>query len=326
MLASLILAVCGRATFAVGTNQLTLLTWNLHGGNPADSQYPAAHPSNNCYRQASTVEMDQFVQVIRRYNASHARKIDVITLQEVKRWQVTYLRDHLRDSQSPYVAYFLKTKTCFCNNDDNAYGNAIITRLPISAPTGYTLSPLGPPENHACRENDFEYTKLGGYSVRVPTGQWVRIYNAHLSGINAASTTLATQQIWETLIYILLGDANAAGQPRAIIAGDFNAYPTVEPCHVNVVGSNPYSIITSEWPLPTGRFIDAWVERPDPTNRCGYTAGTLNLHKRFDYIFRRRSSGLTTDHIEVLRPSVISGLTIPDKISDHLPIVVDLSF
>ena len=307
----------GTEAFAQGPNRLTLMSWNLHGANPN------SEPRNNCDYHATDADVGRFAQVVRGYNATHARQIDVLTLQEVKRWQVIRLRDKLRDSQHPYVSYFVKTKTCKCDNANEDYGNAIISRLSLSAPREFRLSP--PPPHQACHDNGFEETKLAGYSVKLTTGQQVRVYNAHQSGINV-SDYLSSLQAFEALVGIFWGDAYAPGQPRVILAGDFNAYPSAGPCRVHVFGSDPYWIMTQWWPNPAGRLIDAWVERPDANNLCGYTAGRGNPRARYDYVFRSRGSGLRTDHIEVIKPGAVTGNAVPNTISDHFPLVADLSF
>jgi endonuclease/exonuclease/phosphatase family metal-dependent hydrolase len=138
----------------------------------------------------------------------------------------------------------------------------------------------------------------------------------------------------ETLRAMLVGpDAFALGQPRAILIGDFNTYPTRGACARQGYGTGPYRHITEYREIPNARLIDAWVEHPDPNpfdpdpkKECGYTAGTDNPRVRFDYVFRRRNSGLRTDRIEVVKPSLVSGGTIPDTISDHFPVVAELSF
>lgn len=325
-----LLSLYGSTAFAQGANQATIMAWNIHAANPAGSV------RNNCNRNATNAEVDQFKQVIQLYNASHARQIDVITLTEVKRGQVIRLRNGLNDSQNTYRSYFLKTKTCSCSKPNEDFGNAIISRLPIASPRTFPLSPNGPSNPPAC--DTFEYNKLGAYSVQVPSGQWIRIYNAHLGGINLYSRPngyrLATEQVKETLRAMLVGsDANALGQPRAILVGDFNTFPTRGACARQGYGTGPYRHITEYREIPNARLIDAWVERPtpnpfdpDPKKNCGYTAGTTDPSVRFDYVFRRRNSGLRTDRIEVVKPSLVSGGTILDTISDHFPVVAELSF
>jgi endonuclease/exonuclease/phosphatase family metal-dependent hydrolase len=324
------LSLCGSTAFAQGASKVTIVAWNLHAANPAGSV------QNNCNRRATEYEVRQFKQVIDLYNASHARNIDVITLTEVKRWQVIYLRNSLNDSQNTYRSYFLKTKTCSCGEPDEDFGNAIISRLPIASPRSFTLPPDGPQNPSAC--NKFEYTKLGAYSVQAPSGQWLRIYNAHLGGINLYSRpngyNHAIEQVRETLRAMLTGsDAIALGQPRAILVGDFNTYPSSGACARHGFGTGPYRHLTEYREIPNARLIDAWVERadpdpfdPDPDKACGYTASTTDPSVRFDYVFRRRNSGLRTDRIEVVKPSFISAGTIPNTISDHFPVVAELSF
>lgn len=339
-----LLSLYGSTAFAQGANQVTVMAWNIHAANPRGTA------GNNCDRKATNEEVDKFKQVIQFYNASHARQIDVITLTEVKRWQVIYLRNNLNDSQNTYRSYFLKAKTCNCHKPQEDFGSAIISRLPIASPRTFLLPPDGPSDPSEC--NKFEYTKLGAYSVQAPSGQWIRIYNAHLGGINlyplnesskrrsmepplrASGYRVAIEQVREALRAMLVGsDANALGQPRAILVGDFNTYPSSGACAVQGYGTGPYRHITEYREIPNARLIDAWVERadpnpfdPDPNKGCGYTANTSNPSVRIDYVFRRRNSGLRTDRIEVIKPSLISAGMIPDTISDHFPVVAELSF
>jgi endonuclease/exonuclease/phosphatase family metal-dependent hydrolase len=325
-----LLSFCGSTALAQGANRISIMAWNIHAANPAGSV------SNNCKRVSNEKELDQFKRVIQLYNANHARQIDVITLTEVKRWQVIYLRENLKDSQSTYRSYFLKAKTCKCGDADEDFGNAIISRLPIASPKTFVLPPDGPSNPSAC--NQFEYTKLGAYSVQTSSGEWVRIYNAHLGGKNLYRRDngykLAIDQVRGTLRAMLgASDADAPGQPRGILVGDFNTYPSNGPCAVDGFGTGPYRHITEYREIPNARLIDAWVERadpnpldPDPKKACGYTASTSNPSARIDYVFRRRNSGLRTDRIEVVKPSLVSSGKIPDTISDHFPIVAELSF
>lgn len=334
----LLLSSYDSTAFAQGANQITIMAWNIHAANPRE-----ARVQNNCDRRATEEEVERFKQVIVLYNGTHSRQIDVITLTEVKRWQVIYLRDNLNDSQNTYRSYFLKSKTCVCGKPDEDFGSAIICRLPIASPRTFTLPPDGPSNPSGC--NKFEYTKLGAYSVQAPSGQWVRIYNAHLGGVNLypsslnprrreAGYRLAIEQVRETLRAMLVSsDRNALGQPRAILVGDFNIYPSNGACARQGFGTGPYRYITEYREIPNARLIDAWVERadpnpfdPDPKKACGYTANTVTPSVRIDYVFRRRNSGLRTDRIEVVKPSLVSSGMIPNTISDHFPVVAELSF
>jgi endonuclease/exonuclease/phosphatase family metal-dependent hydrolase len=337
-----LLSLYGSTALAQGANQVTIMAWNIHAANPRGTV------SNNCDRGSVNADVEKFKQVIVLYNGTHAREIDVITLTEVKRSQVIYLRDHLNDSRNTYRSYFLKGKTCDCNDRGEDFGSAIISRLPIASPKTFLLPPDGPSNPSEC--NKFEYTKLGAYSVQAPSGQWVRIYNAHLGGFNLyplrkngkptteqfrrAGYKLAIEQVQETLRAMLVGpDRNALGQPRAILVGDFNTYPSSGACAVQGFGTGPYRHITEYRVIPNARLIDAWVERadpnpfdPDPKKACGYTVSTVDPSARIDYVFRRRNSGLRTDRIEVVKPSLVSAGLIPDTISDHFPVVAELSF
>ncbi|HYY93322.1 MAG TPA: endonuclease/exonuclease/phosphatase family protein, partial [Pyrinomonadaceae bacterium] len=123
-IACALLLVAMSHAAATAQNRVTVMTWNVHGGNP-----PAAMGTgtNNCAPSSipdPRATMAKVEQVVAQYNNKHqSAKIDVIALQEIHRDQAVKLAQLLH-----YPApYFVVTAQCNKNNSQSDYGTAILT-------------------------------------------------------------------------------------------------------------------------------------------------------------------------------------------------------
>ena len=292
LLLSLILTASGL-TAAAQNNRLKVVTWNITGGT-------CGHAVN---------DMRPYANKLRAKNA------DVIALQEVHFDQAYRMASHLWDPQ-PFYVRFVWTKRCASGWVD--FGNAIISRYPIKEEGvfldgGFAVSP-----DPAAKARG-ELIKVAQGSVQLPNKQWVRIYSAHLTGVNGPPDNASTQAA-QTLTHILITDQRMAGQPRAILMGDFNIRPSTGPCANPVAGYGSYGLLTHWWNIP--QFTDAWtVKPPDPSDPCGFTISPSNVpnpHTRYDYIFLRNAGGFTVRKMEVIK-------NLP-RLSNHFPVYAELAF
>lgn len=319
----LLFSLSNLTTFA--QRRVTVMTWNIHGGNPGDIN------PNNCKEIAPLWRMFRFSEEILRYNTRHrGREIQVIAIQEIHRNQAYNLARRLREGPQhlPYRAYFFKTKRCLCSDTkgEHDYGNAIISSLKLSNRKEFDIPRQSKTSIDGCDLT--EYTKLGAASVLLPGGRWVRIYTNHsagdptatLPGTQAANGTgnslspqeeFALKQLRAINKAIFQDDSSVGGMPR-ILMGDFNF--------------DPLHSITLYNTMKNLGYRDAWREAyPNAAKDPGNTAPTRHAPtRRFDYIFLGRGSGIqTVKSAEVL----ITGKTVDNRpLSDHYPVIADLNF
>ncbi len=287
-------------------NRLKVLTWNV-GGGP-------------CH--ARVADMRPFAEEIKASNP------DVIALQEIHFDQAYWLAYYLQPSK-PFHVQFVWAQRCANRNSPSLidFGNAILSRFPIrpeggSFDGGFAVSP----DPARAANGNPEYIKVAEASIqlrtpdgRSPNGPWVRVYSAHLTGNNGPADN-ASKQAAQTLTHVLINDAPAPGQPRAILMGDFNTYPSAGPCPKSKEGFTQYGLLTHWFNIP--QFTDAWMVKPyDPNDPCGYTvsARTIpNPHTRYDYIFLRNTGNFKVNRMERIKTR--------RRLSDHFPVYAELSF
>lgn len=330
----MLLIAFGAAGSALGANRVAVLTFNVRGTN-----YGAGCGSK---RNLSAVKSQ--LQQLKRNYAAFGISLDVFALQEVYRDQALDLAAAL-DIPAGRVA-FVQTRPSVqtgaavgCNGQQ--FGTAIMSRLrivgepfntvqsscPTSGPATEGRACYQLPENY---EVDFlktshEHNLLAGVSVILPTGQKVRVYNAHLAGDNSVwdqtqpTGTPANQRIaWKQIqraAEIINGDGPAVPYP-SVLVGDFNVHPP----------TSPYSPAYTQYnylALPWYGFRDLWAEwspgRSFLNNPNGFTVGMddpQKKKKRVDYIVTRDR------RIQVLTADVPN----TGSASDHLPMVALLTF
>jgi endonuclease/exonuclease/phosphatase family metal-dependent hydrolase len=320
------LSLFNIAVFAAPTHHLTVMTWNIHGGNPGDYHGSNCKSSENPNKPVPLSRMEPFDKEIQDYNRAHpGLEIQVIAIQEIHRDEAFYLATLL--SKNPrhvkYIAKFFRTKRCYCSDlkGDYDYGNAIIASLIPTSVKTFAIAP-----KHTTPSCDtFEYTRLGALTVQVPGGPAVRIYTNHSAGDPLGKKTgnekiLAMTQLDEINRVIMQLDTVALTKPR-ILMGDFNFDPFISPDFYN------------KW--KGLNYRDAWREANTNPLAKGNTAPTdLNpfAHPalvRYDYIFLRSSSSSVTkpvakEHIQVNYLPYQS--REKQSISDHYPVIADLFF
>lgn len=303
LLTILMSILSGAASSALAQNRLRVVTWNI-GGGP-------------CH--ARVADMKPFADEIR------AKSPDVVALQEVHFDQAHWLAYHLWQTTNFHVQ-FVWTQRCASSPSLIDYGNAIISRLPMKQ-EGWPLDAgfeVAPDPKRKANGNP-EYIRVAKGSVqlrtsdgRSPNGPWVRVYSAHLTGDNG-TPELASKQSAQTLTHILINDAAAAGQPRAVLMGDFNTRPSVEPCPAFTPGFTQYGLLTHWWGTP--QFTDAWTVKPDPSDICGFTISARNVPEpgtRYDYIFLRNAGKFKVNRMERIKTR--------RRLSNHFPVYAELFF
>jgi endonuclease/exonuclease/phosphatase family metal-dependent hydrolase len=321
----LLFSLSNLTTFA--QRRVTVMTWNVHGGNPDPNDH------NNCKVEKKGEEiaplwrMFRFSEEILRYNTGHrGREIQVIAIQEIHRNQAYNLARRLREGPQhlPYHAHFFKTKSCRCGHPKLDYGNAIISSLKMSNRKEFDIPRQSKTSIAGCDLT--EYTKLGATSVLVPGGLWVRIYTNHSAGDPTATgpgkqpangpgnssspqEQFALKQLRAINNAIFQDDSSVGRMPR-ILMGDFNFDPLLSPTLYSTMKNLGYR--------------DAWREAY-PNGPLGNTVPTSKPPtKRFDYIFLGRGSGIQP----VKNAEVLMGARTADNhpLSDHYPVVADLNF
>lgn len=277
---------------ASAQNRVTVMMWNVHGGNPPT---PPGKGTFNCAPRNipdPQTSMMKIKNVVQMYNNSHpTAKIDAITLQEVHRNQAVKLAQLLK-----YPApHFIWAARCDKTDRQLDYGTAILTPHKFALKTYYNIhTPKADRER-----NTPEYTRLvlGSFKVH---GQWVRVYSAHLTS-NPVERQKQLDDIFKRI--------PPAGI-RSVLTGDFNMPPTVP-------GRNSSATYDSV----TRNFIDTWAKK-NPTNLGGgITAPYRETPQRIDYIFLRKLKGEETG-FNILSSGVIN----TGRVSDHLPVVTVLTF
>ncbi len=228
-MAALILAGAGCATSRQQTT-LRVLTFNIHHGEGTDGK----------------VDLQRIARLIKD------NKIDLVALQEVdQNAKRTGHRDFPKE-----LAILTGMDPVFGKNLDlegGGYGNAILSRYPITSATNLHFPKIVPGEQRGMLMT----------TIRAPQGR-LTFVAVHLDHRRPEQDRLASvEMIHKTLQPI---------RNNIIVAGDFNATPKTE-THRQMVKEN--------------FFRDAWLEVGQGN---GFTIPSENPRSRIDYIFYR---GLT---------------------------------
>jgi len=170
----------GTSTTSASPADLTVMTYNIQEG----------------FSNENIWSLEETARIIEAYDP------DIVLLQEITRgWLVMSSVDQVR-----WLAERLDMDYAYSgNSDDELWGNAILTRLPILATDWVIFSTT-------------DNLKRGAVAVDIETtGGSLRVLDTHLDNPRGA-TNVRLEQIDELLG--LLGDSSPA-----IIAGDFNADP-----------------------------------------------------------------------------------------------------
>jgi endonuclease/exonuclease/phosphatase family metal-dependent hydrolase len=326
-----LLFVCSTTASAFNANRVAVLTWNIRGTN-----FDAG-----CGSERNMSDVKNQLQILKRNYQFFGISLDVFALQEVYKGQAYELAAALGIPASR-VAFVQTRRSDLCNRKQ--FGTAILSRLPV---VGEPLAGVqsncpksGPAtESRACyllpeEQLDFNRSRenniLSAISVRLPTGQKVRVYNAHLVGDNSdwdrsrppntnASQRIAWRQI-QRIAELINGNSRVTPYP-SVLAGDFNVHP---PTSDYAPAFTQYNYLA----LPWYGFRDLWAEwspgHPDKANPNGHTVPAINpmlpnnprSGKRVDYIVTRdRRIGVVT-------------ASVPDTggASNHRPMVAYLAF
>jgi endonuclease/exonuclease/phosphatase family metal-dependent hydrolase len=294
----LLLILTLSSATAKGTS-LKVISWNVGGG-------PCHDRDRNMALYANEIR---------------AKNPDVIALQEVHANQAISLAVYLW-SPKPYYVQFVWTQKCAGINNTSLvdFGNAIISRFPIRAEGRASEGGFGVNDDPKRAANgNPEYIRIAEASVQVlPSGRWVRVYSAHLTGENGPADN-ASLQVVQMLTHIFWNDAFSAGQPYTILMGDFNIQPTSGPCPRPPSAYMQYGLLTQWW--GPYRFIDAWTVKRPSADTCGYTISPVNVpepHTRYDYIFLRNNGNITVTSMERVKTQ--------RRLTAHFPVYAELSF
>jgi endonuclease/exonuclease/phosphatase family metal-dependent hydrolase len=335
-------------------NHLTVMTWNLHGGNPGSDQFyedrkreeeRKEKKKNNCDLIPSDPEMGMtpFKDVILNYNNNHpGHEIAILALQEVHREQVKILVTLLNnDPQNrrviQYKYHFLKTNTCNCTDAEGKldYGSALISSLPMENRNEATLHVRQPVNKTDCSSDRINCTycdkredvKILAYSVQLPGGRWVRVYSNHSSGINSYDLAADKRELEKLSFFVYTTDRTLTRLRDVILMGDFNLDDKPDP--FADIGGTPafhpkfapymYKMLTRDF-----GFRDSWEEMllskgiTGPEDSGNTVPTRRRANRRFDHIFL----GLGSSFMQVKNAEVLSTGTL----SDHLPLVAELKF
>lgn len=198
MIASL--ASCSGKTpsSAKGTNQLRVMTYNIHHANP---------PSK---AEAGEIDIDAIVNVIRKENP------DLVALQEVD----VNTRRSGNGNQAEMIAEKLGMQAFFgraIDHEGGYYGVAILSKCPL---TKTKVTPL--PEDAAPESED---RVLATAEVSLPGGMKVRFGSTHLDVVSPENReqqvrTINEMAAKEPMPFIVAGDFNAAPESSAILELD----------------------------------------------------------------------------------------------------------
>ena len=255
---------------APAPSPLRVMTWNLQRGQAMAGRLASA-------------DMGPFAARV------SAKRADVLGVQEVTHDQASAIAELLGWPPPQYV----ETKNPCPDLTPPLpaacvpFGNAILSRYPLTEPEHWSLPPSG-------LEAGVEERVLLR-SVATVDGRDVSVFVTHLA---SSATTREREAQVGAVLALIDDDRPSGGEPfRPVLLGDFNADPDGR-----VVAR------------VTERFVDAWADvRGDAP---GFTSNsTLTLTRRIDYVFVGRTSGL--------RPIAVS--VDPEALSDHLPVVADLA-
>lgn len=272
------------ASAATDPNALGVMTWNIAAGSCATKPDDAKH-------KITPYELGSLTGEIK---ARFKTGIDVFVLQEVFKDQAEFIADQgLNLAPSTHVQ-MVTTKTCSPLDDAGTplgpRGNAIISRYPIANGFSYTLPHQDPA--------DGDQRGMAGGSILV-NGKRVWIFGTHLTASGPADNQSAPIRAAQAADVRDRAEAENSAPFRSIVAGDFNDRP------INSIG-HAYAAMSA-------LYVDEWREaHPDIADGPDSVGNTdPGLHKRIDYIWRRKGSQLSLTSTSVLTPTFYTR-------SDHL--------
>lgn len=267
--------------FAALVSVLPLLGFLLGGEDapPAtvdDSIRVMTYNIHSAYNTAGRLDIDEIARVIEDSGA------EVIALQEVPRGrlmsgvtdELTLLQDRLGFEH-----------TAFFGTTDPTWGNAIISRFPISVVDKDLLPLVDTPMRRGYL----------GATIRIGQRSLV-VASTHLQHINDSAVHDEDPEadlypVHRRQIQVIV-QAWGGAEP-AVLMGDFNARPDWRQIE---------DLLSAGW-------VDAWSE---VGSGDGFTSNALDPRYRIDYVFH-------TPDIEALDAGVIQS-----QASDHFPVVVDI--
>ena len=215
-------------------------------------------------------DIDGYLAIQDLADAIKEEQPDVVALQEVSRgWVINGSFDML-----PWLSRELDMPYVWAPAADSVWGNAILTRYPISE------SRVVPMPNNASLQLDRSYAIA---EVPMGDGGALTVIVTHLHNVEDEGH-LRTPQVMALL------DA-WGGKDRTVLLGDLNAQPT-----------DPEMIL-----LQDAGMVDAFVASPGSLGQ-GYTTASGELEKRIDYIWVSRDlvprdfsifGGTASDHLGV---------------------------
>lgn len=194
------LAGCSEklSSSAKGTNQLRVMTYNIHHANPPSKE------------ETGEIDIDAIVNVIRKENP------DLVALQEVD----VNTRRSGNMNQAEVIAEKLGMQAFFgraIDHEGGYYGVAILSKYPL---TETTVTPL--PEDAAPASED---RVLATAKVNLPGGMIIRFGSTHLDVVSPENREQQVQAInemaaKESMPFIVAGDFNAVAESSAILELD----------------------------------------------------------------------------------------------------------
>lgn len=268
--------------FAALASVLPLLGFFLIGENGPVSTQPdgvirvMTYNIHSAYNTEGRFDIEEIARVIEDSGA------EIVGLQELPRGR---LISGVTDELTLLEARLGFEHTAFFGTTDPTWGNAILSRYPIST-TGTELLPLvGTPMRRGYLGSTLQIrdTSLLFISTHL---QHVNDRSAHEEDPEADLYPVHREQMSTIL-------EQWGGAQPAVLVGDFNARPGWRQIE---------ELIAAGW-------VDSW---PEGGSGDGFTSGSDDPRHRIDYVFH-------TPDIDV----VDAGL-IQSQASDHLPVVVDL--
>ncbi len=267
--------------FAALASILPLLGFLL-GAEPAppvtadDSVRVMTYNIHSAYNTAGRFNIDEIARVIEDSRA------EVIALQEIPRGR---LLSGVTDELTLLVDRLGFEHAAFFGTTDPTWGNAIISRFPISL---VDKDPLPLVDTPMQRGYLGATIRIGGRSVVVAS---THLQHINDSAVHDQDPEADLYPVHRRQIQVIL-QAWGGAEP-AILMGDFNARP---------------GWLQIEELLAAG-WVDAWSEAGSGN---GFTSNAQDPRYRIDYVFH-------TPDIEVLDVGVIQS-----QASDHFPVVADL--
>lgn len=278
---------------AVAEHRLTVLTWNIAGGNCGSDIFICEKKRE---RKPNLAEMSRVI-------ARHTPAVDAVALQETSKAQAEELAERLTKLVgSPYRSHFIRTK------EQCLFGNAIIVRT-----SRYAYAPLltrrlpqnvQDPSDYARKE----YTVLGGVRLTI-ANRHAYLYTAH-----TAAGGYGFYQMAKIQEYIASDHPEGTNKIGAVLAGDFNFAP-----------------LSFNYQFARNYFRDTWLDARRNYAQAGHepdsTQRSCRQFQHLDYIFLGKNSkfivrnlGAGVIRTDYLRLDHLSGL------SDHRPVYATMYF